>query len=132
MKDRGVLKAALRSSLVKKTKDIPLFDEIFDAYFTDKPNDIPIEERFGHGLKSGEGDEEFDEAMRRALEQMGGLDELTEALLQGNIQFITAEMLQHMSPEQLAELQTMFQRGQLVRLVLDKMGWQKFKSSFAS
>ena len=127
MKDRGVLKAALRSSLVKKTKDIPLFDEIFDAYFTDKPSDIPIEERFGHGLKSGEGDEEFDEAMRRALEQMGGLDELTQALLQGNIQFITAEMLQHMSPEQLAELQTMFQRGQLVRLVLDKMGWQKIQ-----
>lgn len=125
MKDRSVLKASLRASLVKNTKDIPLFDEIFDAYFTDKPSDIPIEERFGHGLKTGEGDQEFDEAMRRALEEMGGLDDLTEALLQGNIQFITAEMMRHMSPEELAELQNMFQRGRMVRVVLDKMGWQK-------
>lgn len=125
MSDRASFKAALRASLVKKTRDIPLFDEIFDAYFTDTPSPIPLEELFGHGLpKPGEGDDEFDEAMRRAMEQMGGLDELTEALLQGNVQVITAEMLQHMSPEQLAQLQSMLQRGQFTRVVLDKMGWE--------
>jgi uncharacterized protein with von Willebrand factor type A (vWA) domain len=128
MKDRPTFKAALRAALIKRTKDMALFDQIFDAYFTDRPSDIPIEEMFGHGLpKPGEGDDEFDEAMRRAMEEMGGMDDLAKALLQGNVQFITAEMLQHMTPEQLAELRSMFQRGQLVRIVLDKMGWQKMQ-----
>jgi uncharacterized protein len=127
--DRATFKAALRASLVKRTKDIPLFDEVFDAYFTDNPSDIPIEERFGHGLpKPGEsGDDEYDEALRQAMEEMGGLSEMAQALLQGNVQVITEEMLRHMSPEQLAQLQSMLQRGQIVRMVLDKMGWEKLQ-----
>ncbi|MDQ4077049.1 MAG: VWA domain-containing protein, partial [Chloroflexota bacterium] len=129
LSDRGAFKAALRASLVKRTKDIPLFDQIFDAYFTDKPSDIPLEEMFGHGLpQPGEsGDDAYDEAMRQAVEEMGGLSELTKALLQGNVQIITAEMLQHMSPEQLSQLQSMLQRGQFVRIVLDKMGWERIQ-----
>jgi uncharacterized protein with von Willebrand factor type A (vWA) domain len=78
MNDRPTFKAALRASLIKRTKDMPLFDQIFDAYFTDKPSDMPIEEMFGHGLpKPGDGDDDFDEAMRRAMEEMGGMDDLT-------------------------------------------------------
>jgi uncharacterized protein with von Willebrand factor type A (vWA) domain len=128
MDSRPLFKAALRAALIKRTKDMPLFDQIFDAYFTSTPSDIPIEEMFGHGLpQEGEGDDAFDEAMRRAMEEMGGMDDMAKALLQGNVQFITAEMLQHMSPEQLAELRSMFQRGQVVRMVLDKMGWQKMQ-----
>ncbi len=124
--DRPTFKAALRASLVKRTKDIPLFDEIFDAYFTDTPSEIPLEELFGHGLpQPGEsGDDAYDEAMRRALEEMGGMSDLTQALLQGNVQFITEEMLQRMSPEELAELSSMFQRGQVVRIMLDRLGWE--------
>lgn len=127
LEKRESFRAALRASLIKKTKDIPLFDAIFDAYFTDTPSDIPIEEMFGHGLpKPGEGDDaDFDEAMRRAMEEMGGVDDMTQALLQGNVQFITAEMLQHLTPEQLAQLRNMLQRGQLVRFVLDKLGWER-------
>ena len=129
MDQRPLFKAALRASLIKRTKDIPLFDEVFDAYFTDNPSDIPIEEQFGHGLpKPGEsGDDEYDEAMRQAMEQMGGMSDLAQALLQGNVQFITSEMLQHMSSEQLAELRSMLQRGQFTRVVLDKMGWEKMQ-----
>lgn len=127
MENRPPFKAALRASLIKRTKDIPLFDQVFDAYFTDNPSDIPIEEQFGHGLpKPGEsGDDEYDEAMRQAMQQMGGMSDMAQALLQGNVQFITAEMLRQMSPEQLAELRSMLQRGQFTRVVLDQMGWEK-------
>jgi uncharacterized protein len=129
MAQRPLFKAGMRAALVKRTKDIPLFDQIFDAYFTDKPSDIPLEEMFGHGLpKPGEsGDEAWDQAMQQAMQQMGGLSDITQALLQGNVQFITAEMLRHMSPEQLAQLRSMLQRGQFTRIVLDKMGWEKIQ-----
>ncbi len=129
LEQREAFKAGLRASLVKRTRDIQLFDQIFDAYFTDTPSDMPLEERFGHGLpQPGEsGDDEYDEAMRRAMEEMNGLSDITQALLQGNVQIITEEMMKHMRPDQLAHLRSMLQSGQVARIVLDKMGWQRIQ-----
>ncbi len=133
LRRREVLKAALRASLVKRQRDIPLFDELFDLYFnpearlpehlrpdaSDGGEDLPL-----HMLPPNEA---FLRRLRDAMERLGlePLDRLTEALLAGNVAVITAEMLRHLTPEQLERLENWLQQAQVTRYVLDQMGWQR-------
>jgi uncharacterized protein with von Willebrand factor type A (vWA) domain len=134
MRDR--FKSALRAALVKRNQDRETFDMLFDAYFSgssEKARQL-AEQLRGMG-QNGEqnGERPSEEQMRRleALMQQLGMKPLSEmagALLSGNVQVITAEMLKHLSPEQLQQLQNMLQRGQLTRYVLDQMEWNKLQN----
>lgn len=136
IRDRSIMKAAMRSALVKQQQDIPTFDEIFDRYFSPTVEPMPFP-----GMGQGDDDEqsrqerlkaheEFMQRLREAMERMGRqpLDRLTDALMAGNVTVITSEMLEHMTPEQLQQLENMLQRGRLTRHILDEMGWQKLQA----
>lgn len=136
LRDRTIMKAAMRAALVKRQRDIPVFDEIFDRYFSPSVEPMPFP-GMGQG-QEGEQDpqqylkehEEFMQRLREAMERMGRkpLDRLTEALMAGDVTVITAEMLEHMTPEQLQQLENMLQRGRLTRFILDEMGWQRMQA----
>jgi len=137
VRDRAVFKSALRAALIKREQDRELFDELFDRYFS--PNPALAEavaqalgQGFGQEGRSGDErpSEEFMRRLREALERMGRqpLSEMAQALLSGNTVVITAEMLQHLTPEQLQQLQNLLQRGQVTRYVLDQMGWNKLQN----
>ncbi len=130
LREREVLKAALRASLVKRERDIPLFDELFDLYFNPEAHPPPgwdepsAEETPWHTLPPNEA---FMRRLQDAMERLNlpPLDRLTQALLAGNVTVITAEMLKHLTPEQLQQLENWLQQAQVVRYVLDQMGWQR-------
>lgn len=134
LRERRTMKAALRAALVKRQRDIPLFDELFDRYFSPNVEPLPMP-----GLGQGDGDgrlhtlkphEQFMRKLQEAMERLGlpPLDRLTEALLAGNVTVITAEMLRHMTPEQLEMLANWLQRPDVTRFVLDQMGWQQIQA----
>jgi len=134
LRHRPTLKAALRAALVKQQRDIPLFDELFDRYFSPTAEPLPLP---GQGEREGPGlpgrlkpHEAFLQRLREAMERLGHrpLDRLTEALLAGNVMVITAEMLRHLTPEQLQQLENLLQRGQVTRYILDQMGWRRIQA----
>ena len=65
--------------------------------------------------------------LQEAMERLNlqPLDRITYALLAGNVTVITAEMLKHLTPEQLQQLENWLQEAQVVRYVLDRMEWQR-------
>ncbi len=134
LRDRRTMKAALRAALVKRQQDIPLFDELFDRYFSPNAEPLPFPGPGDEGQQGPSGrlkpHEEFMRQLQQAMERLGlpPLDRLTEALLAGNVTVITAEMLQHLTPEQLQQLENLLQRGQITRYVLDQMGWQRIQA----
>ncbi len=133
LRDRRLLKAALRAAIVKRQQDIPLFDDLFDRYFDPNVEEVPVSPQMAQqgaqDAHPSKPHEQFMQALREALERLRlpQLDHLTEALLAGNVMVITAEMLQHMSPEQLQQLESLLQRGRLTRYILDQMGWQRIQ-----
>lgn len=136
IRERSIFKSALRAALIKRQQDRELFDELFDRYFS--PNPALAEamaQALGKGFgKEGEGEErpseEFMRRLQETLERMGrqAPSEMAQALLSGNAVVITAEMLKHLSPEQLQQLQNLLQRGQVTRYVLDQMGWNELQN----
>jgi len=134
LRDRTAVKAALRAALVKRQEDIPLFDELFERYFSPNVEPIPFPQGDGGEEPAGERrlkpHEAFMRQLREAMQRLGlpPLDRLTEALLAGNVTVITAEMLRHLTPEQLQQLENLLQRGQVTRYVLDRMGWHRIQA----
>ena len=59
--DREIFKAALSSSLIKESRDLPTFDRLFDLYFLDL-------QALGEGLKKALGPE--DPGIRARLERL--------------------------------------------------------------
>lgn len=133
---REQFKAALRAALIKRHQDRDTYDLLFDLYFSgnsEKARQL-AQQLGGQGREGSEGGERPSEEQMRRLQalmnQLGlrPLSDLSQALLAGNVQVITAEMLKHLSPEQLEQLQSMLQRGQLTRYVLDQMEWNKIQN----
>ncbi|MDQ7028912.1 MAG: hypothetical protein Q9O62_03605, partial [Ardenticatenia bacterium] len=111
LRNRSAVKAALRAAMVKRQQDIPLFDELFERYFSPNVDSIPFPKGQGDEVASAERPLKPHEAFMRQLQEavqrldLPPLDRLTEALLAGNVTVITAEMLRHLTPEQLQQLQ---------------------------
>src|SRR3990167_3018333 len=70
LEHRDTFKAALASTLVKESRDLPTFDRLFDLYFLDL-------EALGAGLKKALGPE--DPRMRELLDRLAAEDEIGRA-----------------------------------------------------
>src|SRR5438093_920676 len=79
LEDRETFKAALATTLVKESRDLPTFDRLFDLYFLDL-------EALGAGLKKALGPEDprIQELLDRLMAEDGlEMDEMTELMLRG-------------------------------------------------
>jgi uncharacterized protein with von Willebrand factor type A (vWA) domain len=87
LEDRGLFRAALRSTLVKRTADVPVFERLFDLYFSglgrllDRAARSLEEELSTSGLLAAGDAEALAAALARALPSMSPL---AQAALQGD------------------------------------------------
>ena len=87
LRDKGLLKDTLRATLVKRLVDIPVYDELFDMYFTGLGE--VIKAAGAQTLQALDMTEEefqkFLEQLENALENMGEeMSDLARALLTNN------------------------------------------------
>src|SRR5579885_1014314 len=85
--ERDIFRSALRATMVKRASEVPIFDELFDLYFSGLGEII---KQAGQGVQdalsmSDEEFQEFLEQMEEMLKKQGKeLSELARALLQNN------------------------------------------------
>jgi uncharacterized protein len=85
--ERDIFRSALRATMVKRANEVPIFDELFDLYFSGLGEVI---KQAGQGVQDAlsMSDEEFQkflEQMEEMLKKHGGeLSELAKALLSNN------------------------------------------------
>ena len=134
IEDRNRLKATLRAAMVKRTRDIPIFDEVFDHFFGLQSGEFP----FGPGMPGqgmpGQDDMPMDEsdlekAIRMAqqmLDELGHqISELTEALLRGEMPEVLAQLAQAMQQSRLSRMENLMQRGRMTQEILQRLDWSR-------
>lgn len=126
--ERTAFKAALRSSLVKASTDIPTFNDLFDIYFSG------LGEVLREGLQAAtQGlfptDQQLLDALQQLMEylQEQGIDlsDLTEALLnadQGRLEQLMREAAGRTGS---ANIENTLQEGFYTRNLLNALGWSE-------
>jgi hypothetical protein len=130
----GQLKATLRAAMVKRTRDIPTFDEVFDIFFGLKSGQMPFGQPMpGQGMP-GQSDRPMDEsdlerAIRTAqqfLDQLGHqISKLTEAILRGEMPEVMAQLARAMQQARLSQMQNPLQRGRMTHEILQRLDWSR-------
>ncbi len=120
MEDPGPFKAALRAAVVKRSKDNPVFEELFPLYF--------------YGLEgSGEAQKLQDELMERLEEEMRGLAQDTEMnpmlalLLAGRSGEWETFIRMAAGEVGTAQLATRMQIGMYTRRIYDVFDWEEME-----
>ena len=133
--DKGLLKDTLRATLVKRVVDIPVYDELFDIYFTGLGEVIKAA-----GVQTMQAldmtEEEFQkflEQLENALQNMGEeLSDLARALLTNNTGQL-AKMLQEAAQQaNLQDIQRSFQEGQFANALAQMMGFGNITQELAN
>ncbi|RME47313.1 MAG: hypothetical protein D6791_06170, partial [Chloroflexi bacterium] len=92
--DRQRLKAVLRAAMVKRSRDIPTFDEIFDRFFGLQGSPLSLGQPMPGQAQPGDDPFPTDQSdleraiqmAQQALDELGRqISELTEALLRGDM-----------------------------------------------
>jgi uncharacterized protein with von Willebrand factor type A (vWA) domain len=117
---RDTFKAALASTLVKESRDLPTFDRLFDLYFLDL-------EALGAGLKKALGPE--DPRIQQMLDQLMAqenmeMDELTELMLRGEGTDMEMAIRGQGQGAGLERLMYFLQIGYFSRRIYDKFDWE--------
>lgn len=133
--DRQLLKDTLRATLVKRVVDIPVYDELFDLYFTG----------LGEIIKSvtastvdalGMSEEEFRrflEQLEAALRDIGTeVSELARALLTNNTGQLERLLREAAQRANLHDLQRSFQEGQFANALAHLLGFGQLTQELAS
>src|SRR5712692_9740813 len=120
LEHRDIFKAALASTLVKESRDLPTFDRLFDLYFLDL-------EALGAGLKKALGPE--DPRIQQMLDQLMAqenmeMDELTELMLRGEGTDMEMAIRGQGQGAGLERLMYFLQIGYFSRRIYDKFDWE--------
>ena len=124
--DREIFRDAMRASMVKKSDDIPTFDQLFDLFWSGFYDELRSSfEQAGQGLPEGM---DLDELMKRLQEMMEGMEpgdidlsELAKALLTMDLNQL--EQLINDAAEQAgtSRIENMLQVGFFSRRILEQM-----------
>lgn len=126
IRDRQTLKDALRATLVKRVVDIPVYNELFDLYFTGLGEMIKAA-----GASTREAMEMSEEEFQRFLEQledalqkMGAeLSDLARALLTNNTGQVEKLLREAAQNAGLQDIQRSFQEGQFANALAQLLGF---------
>src|SRR3989475_5323452 len=120
MEDRAAFRGALRATLVKRGQDAPIFDRLFELYFTGAKDLVEgLQESLLDALESENLDDLQLEEIARMLAQMSPL---TQALAAGRADQLARILRQAMLGIDFRGLQSPLQRGFYARRLLQAAG----------
>jgi hypothetical protein len=120
LEERDTFKAALASTLVKESRDLPTFDRLFDLYFLDL-------EALGAGLKKALGPEDprIQELLERLMAEDGlEMDDMTDLMLRGQGTDMEMAIREGGKTAGLERLMYFLQTGYFSRRIYDKFDWE--------
>jgi uncharacterized protein with von Willebrand factor type A (vWA) domain len=123
--DRQTFKDALRSTLVKRVVDLPVYEELFDLYFTGLGEIIKsaTASTLGAMDMSEEEFQEFLEQLEQLLKQMGkDLSPLTRSLLTNNTGHLERMLREAAEQANLQNIERSFQEGQFANSLAHTLG----------
>ena len=126
IRDRQLFKDALRATLVKRLVDIPIYDELFDLYFTGLGEIIKAAgaETMAAMEMSEEEFQKFLEQLEEALKKMGTeLSDLAKALLNNNTGQLEKMLREAAQQANLQNIQRSFQEGQFANALAQMLGF---------
>lgn len=134
IRDRQTLKDALRATLVKRIVDIPVYNELFDLYFTGLGE--MIKAAGASTMEAMEMSEEefqrFLEQLEQALQKMGAeLSDLARALLTNNTGQLEKLLRAAAQNAHLQDIQRSFQEGQFANALAQLLGFGQLTREFA-
>src|SRR5215510_12903127 len=135
LRSREVLKDALRATLVKRLVDIPVYDELFDLYFTGLGEIIKQAgaETMAAMEMSEEEFQKFLEQLEEALKNMGSeLSELARSLLLNNTGQLERMLREAAQGANLQEIQRSFQEGQFANALAQMLGFGQLTQELAN
>jgi hypothetical protein len=135
IRDRLVLKDTLRATLVKRVVDIPVFDELFDLFFTGLGEIIKQASSATMGAMEMTEEEfqKFLEQLEQALKDMGSeLSELAKALLLNNTGQLERMLREAAQGANLQEMQRSFQEGQFANALAQMLGFGQLTQELAN
>lgn len=135
IRDRLVLKDTLRATLVKRVVDIPVFDELFDLFFTGLGEIIKAASAATMGAMEMTEEEfqKFLEQLEEALKNMGSeLSELAKSLLLNNTGQLERMLREAAQGANLQDIQRSFQEGQFSNALAQMLGFGQLTQELAN
>jgi len=135
IRDRQVLKDTLRATLVKRVVDIPVYDELFDLYFTGLGEIIKAAGAATRNAMemSEEEFQRFLEQLEEAMKSMGSeLSELARALLTNNTGQLERMLREAAQGANLQDIQRSFQEGQFANALAQLLGFGQLTQELAT
>lgn len=131
---REHMRAALRAALVKRSRDIPTFDEMFDRFFGLQGSPMAPGQPMPGLSQPGGGELPMDQTdleraiqqAQQALDELGRqISELTEAILRGDMPEVMARLAQAMHDSRASQMENLLQRGQMTQEILNRLDWSR-------
>jgi uncharacterized protein with von Willebrand factor type A (vWA) domain len=128
--DREVFKDALRSTMVKRSMDVPTYDRLFDLYWSGFYDGLRAAfDEAATGLEArGLDAESLLEQLKEFLERMGEMDldlsELARALLTQDLSQLEQLIRQAGEAADVGRIENMLQVGFFARRILEQLGAQ--------
>src|SRR5262245_22192601 len=135
LRDREILKDTLRATLVKRVVDIPVYDELFDLFFTGHGEIIKqaAAQTMGAMEMTEEEFQRFLEQLEEALKNMGSeLSELARSLLLNNTGQLERLLREAAQGANLQEIQRSFQEGQFANALAQLLGFGQLTQELAN
>jgi hypothetical protein len=130
LEDREVFKDALRSTMVKRSMDVPTYERLFDLYwsgFYDGLRDA-FDEASGGMQAKGLDPEELMERLKEFLEKVGDMDmdlsDLARSLLTQDLSQLEQMIRQAGEQADVGRIENMLQVGFFTRRILEQLGSQ--------
>lgn len=132
--DRERLRTALRAALVKRSRDIPTFDEVFDRFFGLQGDPLSLGQPIPGQGRPGEDPFPLDQSdleraiqrAQQALDELGQqISELTEALLRGDMPAVMAKLAAAMQDTRTWEMENLLLRGRMTQEILRRLDWSR-------
>ncbi len=130
LEDREVFKDGLRSTMVKRSMDLPTYERLFDLYwsgFYDGLRDA-FDEAAGGMQAKGLDPEELLERLKEFLEKIGEMDidlsELAKSLLTQDLSQLEQMIRQAGEQADVGRIENMLQVGFFTRRILEQLGSQ--------
>jgi uncharacterized protein with von Willebrand factor type A (vWA) domain len=132
--DRERMRAALRASLVKRERDIPTFDAIFDSFFGLGRDPMQLGQPMpGQGQPGSQSlpldQSDLEQALQQAqqaLDELGEqISELTEALLRGDMPQVLAKLAAALQASRASHMENLLQRGRMTQEILRQLDWSR-------
>jgi len=123
--ERETMKHALRAALVKRSVDLPLFDELFDLFFTGLGDILRSTAQATQGdLELTDAEfQQLMEMLQKLAEELGiEMSELAEALLKNDTGRLEQLLREAAESAQLQNIQRPFQEGRYSHSIAESMG----------